>query len=137
MDHRRRFSTFVPGGHDPHSAILEAIEFALDFLPQSSLGERSRIKAAIIVEELVSNVLRHGADGKDISLWLALEDQAGALALMIEDDGKPFDPTNTESFTGPDPLTGGGIGIAIVDAWGEDFSYSRRDERNVLRVTVR
>lgn len=141
MDHRRRFSAFVASGRDPRSTILEALEFARDFLPGSTLDERSRIKVAIIVEELVSNSLRHGAGERDISLWLALDDKGGAVELEIEDDGEPFDPTNAPNggmrFSGPDPTTGGSIGLAIVHAWGEDIRYSRAGGRNLLRMTIR
>ncbi|MHA7819550.1 MAG: ATP-binding protein [Erythrobacter sp.] len=141
MDHRRRFSAFVASGRDPRSTILEALEFSRDFLPSSSLDERSRIKVAIIVEELVSNSLRHGAGERDISLWLSLDDKGGAVKLEIEDDGEPFDPTsgrnNGMRFPGPDPQTGGGIGLAIVHAWGEDIAYTRSGGRNLLRMMIR
>jgi signal transduction histidine kinase len=137
MDHPRRFSAFVASGRDPRSTILEALEFARDFLPGSSLDERSRIKVAIIVEELVSNTLRHGAGDRDISLWLSLDDKGGAVGLEIEDDGEPFDPTSGLRFSGPDPTTGGGIGLAIVRAWGEDITYTRASGRNLLRMTIR
>lgn len=141
MDHPRRFSAFVASGRDPRGAILEALEFARDFLPSSSLDERSRIKVAIIVEELVSNSLRHGAGERDISLWLALEDRDGAVELELEDDGEPFDPTSGPDtamrFSGPDPVTGGGIGLAIVQAWGEDIAYTRSGGRNLLRMAIR
>lgn len=141
MGNPRRFSASVANGRDPQGAILEALEFARDVLPSSSLDERSRIKVAIIVEELVSNSLRHGAGTRDISLWLALDDVGGAIELELEDDGEPFDPTsaprNGMRFNGPDPATGGGIGLAIVRAWGEDIAYTRSGGRNLLRMTIR
>lgn len=141
MDHRRRFSAFVASGRDPRSTILEALEFARDFLPAASLDERSRIKVAIIVEELVSNSLRHGAGERDISLLLSLDDRGGAVELEIEDDGEPFDPTggpkNDMRFSGPDPHSGGGVGLAIVHAWGEGITYSRSGGRNLLRMIIR
>ena len=136
MEHRRRFSAFVASGRDPRSTIVEALEFARDFLPQSSLDERSRIKVAIIVEELVSNALRHGAGERDMALCLTLADRDGAIALEIEDDGEPFDPTSGLHFNGPDPKTGGGIGLAIVRAWGDEITYARSGGHNVLRMVI-
>ena len=137
MDHRRRFSAFVASGRDPRASIIEALEFARDFLPASSLDERSRIKVAIIVEELVSNALRHGAGERDMSLWLSLGDRDGAVELELEDNGEPFDPTSGLNFSGPDPTTGGGIGLAIIRAWGEDITYARSGGRNLLRMMIR
>lgn len=137
MDQRRRFSAHVANGRDPHSAILEALQFARDFLPQSSLDERAQNRAAIIIEELVSNVLRHGGGRGDHSLWLSIEDGNGSLTLEIEDDGIAFDPSAPNVFDGPDPKTGGGIGLAIVRAWASDVTYARNGERNVLKLTIK
>ena len=137
MDRRRRFSAFIASGRDPRSTIIQALQFARDFLPESCLDERSRVKATIIVEELVSNSLHYGAAGNDLSLWLSLEDKGDAIVIELEDDGVEFDPTCATSFDGPDPKTGGGIGLALVRAWGEDLTYSRRSERNHLKLMIR
>lgn len=121
MDQRRRFSAFVASGRDPRSTILQAMQFAREFLPQSCLDERACVKAAIIVEELVSNSLRYGgqSDGQsngqatDLSLWLSLDDKGDRVVLELEDDGAAFDPTNLAGFDGPDPETGGGSGSLL------------------------
>lgn len=137
MERSRRFSAFVASGRDPRSTIREALRFARDFLAQSCLDEQARVKAAIIVEELVSNCLRHGGAERDQSMCLLLQDTGASMVLELEDEGAAFDPTSGISFAGPDPITGGGIGLAIVRAWGEDISYSRNGRRNYLRLTIR
>ena len=137
MDRRRRFSAFVAGGHDPRPTILHALEFCRDFVTGSCLDERARVKAAIIVEELVSNLLRHGGKDKDIALCLQVADHADGVSFEIEDDGAAFDPLADNSAGGIDPVSGGGVGLAIVRAWGEDLHYSRRAERNRLTLMIR
>lgn len=137
MDHRRRFSAFVAKGQDPHSTILQANRFAREFLETRKLDARVQMKLAIIVEELVSNALRHRDTDHDLSLALLLHDEGNAVAVEMDDDGAPFDPSNSANFAGPDPVTGGGIGLAMVRAWGEDIDYARSNERNVLRLNVR
>jgi len=137
MDRRRRYSASVAKGRDPRPTIMEALQFARDYLTQSCLDERAYVKAAIIVEELVSNSLHHGGGDKGLSVSLSLEDVGDAIVLEIEDDGPAFDPTSGTSFAGPDPETGGGTGLAIVRAWGEDITYSYNGSRNVLRLTIR
>ena len=137
MDRQRRFCAFVARGHDPHPTILNALEFARDFLQVSSLNEQGRVKAAIVVEELVSNMLRHGGEGQDIALELSLTETEDGVEVAVEDDGTPFDPVNDTLFRGVDPKTGGGVGLAIVRAWGEEIRYSRNAERNHLMLMIR
>ncbi|MEP3421798.1 MAG: ATP-binding protein [Erythrobacter sp.] len=136
MAHRRRFSAFVASDSDSHSTILEALQFARDFLRESCLDERARVKAAIIVEELVSNCLHHGDPNKDIALWLSLENSGDGVQLHIEDDGGRFDPTQAPEVVGPDPKTGGGVGLAIVAAWASDITYARTNGCNALSMTI-
>lgn len=136
MDDRRRFSAFVAKGQEPRSAILQATEFARQFLAGQSLDARTEVKVAILVEELVANALRHGGKDRDLSLWLMLGEHKGSVQLELEDDGAPFDPTSPATFAGPDPQTGGGIGLAFVHAWGADINYARISERNTLRLAI-
>ena len=136
MDQRRRFSAFVAKGRDPRPAILKANDFTRDFATDAELEKQVRVKLAIIVEELVSNSLRHGGANRDIALWFTLEEFGGGVALEFEDDGDSFDPADAPSFKNPNPNTGGGIGLAIVRAWGEDIAYARLGDHNVLALKV-
>ena len=140
MDQSRRFSAFVASGYDPHPTILEALHFTRDFLSTCTLSERARDKLAMVVEELVSNALRHGkgpvADPGEVSLWLSLDDTGDEVVIEMEDTGASFDPSASDTFSGPDPDSGGGVGLAIIQAWGEDLSYMRMANRNMLRLKV-
>ena len=137
MDRRRRFSAFVASGHDPRPTILHALEFSRDFLTGSCLDERARVKGVVIVEELASNLLRHGGRGKHIALTLLMADKPDGVAVEIEDDGTAFDPLEQTPMTGIDPVSGGGVGLAIVRAWGEELNYTRRADRNRLTLMIR
>ena len=136
MDRRRRFSAFVAAEREPRATILESLAFTREFLEGTGLDETARNRTAIVVEELVSNTLRHGGRDHDINLWMSLEDARHAVRLTIEDDGKGFDPTASSSFAGPDPHSGGSIGLAIVRAWAQDMDYRRIAERNVLNLSI-
>ncbi len=140
MDRSRRFSAFVASGYNPHPTILEALHFTREFLSTCTLSEGARDKLAIVVEELVSNTLRHGKGDPekpiDVAMWLSLDDTGDEVVIEMEDNGTSFDPSATDGFAGPDPETGGGVGLAIIQAWGEDLSYMRMANRNVLRLKV-
>jgi anti-sigma regulatory factor (Ser/Thr protein kinase) len=92
----------------------------------------------VALEEIVSNVVRHGTHERTphVSVRLAIEGRS--FALEIVDDGPPFDP-----FSAPSPDTSmplldrqeGGLGILFVARLTDEHAYVRRRNRN--RVTLR
>lgn len=137
MQHKNRFSAFVASGENPRSAIVAAIDFAREFLKETRLPAKIQDKTAIVVEELVSNVLRHCDPARDVNLTLSLHEAHDAIQLELDDDSVAFDASRALEFTGPDPQHGGSIGLAIVRAWGCDMQYARRADRNFLKLTVK
>jgi len=91
----------------------------------------------LVLDELVSNVIRHGMGSEgDGSIDIRLERVAApALSVEVSDEGAPFDPSEA---TPPDlelPLeqrSGGGMGLALVRELTSDLSYRRVDGRNVI-----
>lgn len=136
MGQWRRFSAFVTKDSNPAPAIAHSLQFARNFLEERNYEPRLKIKLVILVEELVSNCLRHGGKAQDLALLLVLEGNEEAITFEIIDDGPEFDPLAAPPIAGPDPTTGGGIGLAIVNAWGEDGVHSREAGRNSLRLTL-
>ena len=81
----------------------------------------------VVFEELVSNTLRYGfAPGSDQKILTRVSLTPEAIALVIEDDGAPFDPTAQPE---PPPLTSletaqiGGLGIPTVRKFSKRFVY--------------
>ncbi|MEP6908771.1 MAG: ATP-binding protein [Pseudoxanthomonas sp.] len=111
---------------------------------------RHRIDAGVrgdvrlIVEELASNAITHGAvDGQqlgqhELSVNIAIQDDL--LTLDFRDEGAPFDPLSTET---PDleadimdrPI--GGLGLYLIRQIAQETHYRRVDDANLLRVTLR
>ncbi|MEM1052626.1 MAG: ATP-binding protein, partial [Pseudomonadota bacterium] len=60
-----------------------------------------------------------------------------AVRVEIKDDGPPFDPLSAAPITEPDPMTGGGIGLAIVHAWAESPTYMWQSDQNTLALMLR
>ena len=137
MEHRRRFSAFVASGENPRAASGEATEFTRDFMSQAGLSARAKVKTLIVVEELVSNVLRHSDPAQDVNLTLALDTKNDAVRVELDDDSVAFDASLEHAFAGPDPEEGGSVGLAIVRAWGDNFDYVRKDGRNHLKLMVK
>jgi serine/threonine-protein kinase RsbW len=69
---------------------------------------------------------------------LTLRRCAGAAELVIEDDGRDFDPTKVVANTPPENLTEaepGGMGLNLMRHYCADIRYERVRERN--RLTLR
>lgn len=136
MDRKRQFSAFVASGGDPRPSIVGSLEFAREYLVSTNLDERLRVKAMVVIEELVSNCLRYGSVAADISMQFSLEQAGDTLIFELEDNGPPFDPTCDTKIAGPDPKTGGSVGLAIVRAWAADMRYARCGGSNALKVII-
>lgn len=91
-------------------------------------------RLAIIAEELVSNLIDHGAMPAGTRIGLALALEAGAIRMTLTDAAVPFDPRTAEPAA--IPARGGGAGLALVRAWAVIERYDRVDGRNVLVLTV-
>lgn len=72
----------------------------------------------VLFEELVSNTIRHGfAKGSGQSIHVQVERGQGAVTLIFEDDGSPFDPTQAElpeGFSNAETARIGGLGIPLI-----------------------
>ena len=131
------FSAQVSAGDDPAAASLAALAAAEDFAHEARLDARGGARLAVVVEELVSNAIRHGAADGTIAIDLSLTAADGEIALELVDDGVAFDPTAERSFAGPDAENGGGVGLALVKAWANALTYRREANRNVLELRLR
>jgi len=117
-------------------------EFVTAFAAQHGLGKDDQARALIVVEELVTNLVKYGyqgrADAGAAEITLILDE--GRLTIELIDDGRAFDP-----FAAPEPefnqpleaLPLGGLGLHIVRLLTEGADYSRVNGRNITRLTLR
>lgn len=103
------------------------------------LDDDTQAELNIAIEEIVSNVMRHGGTGVDriaIDVTVAPEE----VKIEVEDPGLPFNPLEHEL---PDPAMPleqrrkGGLGILMVVRMMDAVDYERRDGLNRLVITKR
>ncbi len=113
-------------------AIGEAAAAARAFGKAAAIGADPAARLAIIVEELVANLIDHAAlpPGARIDLELAIVD--GAIRLTLEDPATPFDPRTELPPAAPSEMSGAGAGLAMIRAWSHIESYTSVDGRNRL-----
>jgi two-component sensor histidine kinase len=131
-----RFSAQLAPGDDAGPVIVAALQATERFTEAAALSSASDLRLAVIVEELVSNALRHGARGGGLRLELTLCAEADGVKLDLVDDGIAFDPTAERGFSGPHPESGGSVGLALVRAWARDMAYCREPRSNRLSLTI-
>jgi len=119
--------------------IERATNLVMAFGERHGLPARDADALCVVLDELLSNAIRHGLDGAaGHEIRLALGYDANEVTVEIEDDGAAFDPTQV-----PDPVLAttladrkpGGVGIAFVRNLTDSFEYQRVGDRN--RVVLR
>lgn len=119
------------------ATALRTIEAAVEaFAEASDLPPRTTYTLSLIVEELVTNIVKYGYAGPDAGpLTLTIDVADGILVGTLIDAGAPFDPTAAAT---PDVEAAmeerhiGGLGVHLVRTMAEEFSYRRDGERNVV-----
>lgn len=110
------------------------------WLDEWNASERLRYDVDLVLEEIVTNLIKHGCRGrtpKDITLALAVE--GDFVTMRITDRGRRFDPRKV----GPPDLSDriedrqpAGLGIHLVRQVAELVDYRRDGECNVLDLRV-
>jgi serine/threonine-protein kinase RsbW len=119
--------------------VREAGSELLAFAKSSGLPKEAIWRLEVALDEVLSNVVRHGAAAGGIGMIavdLALE--GSRIEVVVTDDATAFNPLEVQA---PDPSLPledrpiGGLGIALVKALMDEVTYERRDGRN--RLTLR
>ena len=117
--------------------LIEAVN---TFLQSKRLSREVVEIVHIALDELVTNVIRWGYDdGQEHEVRVETTVDATEVRVVIEDDGRPFDPTSIPQpniLTAPEHRSEGGLGIHLVRTMVDKFIYKRVGEQNIVEVTV-
>ena len=116
-------------------AVHRMVEAAQSFGERCALEAGHRARLAIIIEELVFNLVDHGQIGEDGVIELALTYDDGVVGIALSDSGVAFDLREAESEDAI-PERGGGAGIDLVRAWAEIVNYEQDGGRNKLLLKM-
>src|SRR5262249_49120911 len=118
------------------SEIERVAEWVDDFGAKCRLSSEVIIALNVSLDEIINNIISYGYDDSghhDIMVRLAFRD--GRVEVVVEDDGKPFNPL---LLAAPD-LTAkerkvGGVGVHFVRNLMDDLEYARDGGINQLRL---
>jgi serine/threonine-protein kinase RsbW/sigma-B regulation protein RsbU (phosphoserine phosphatase) len=122
------------------SELTRVGALARSFLERSGIAEELVYRVDLVLEEVLSNVIRHAyaeAEPREIGLYLGTD--GGHVDLQVVDDGREFDPLTAPEVDVHAPLeerTVGGLGIHLLRTFANDVRYRRRNGRNHLHVRL-
>ncbi|NJD19100.1 MAG: ATP-binding protein [Gemmatimonadetes bacterium] len=120
-------------------SLAELRAFARRASEAAGLEEGRRYALELAVDEIATNVILHGYGAPDPSrrVWISAELEGGALRILLEDDGTPYDPRehrmpSEEELSAPlEDRPIGGLGIMLALGGVDAFDYRTREGRNV------
>ena len=120
------------------SAVSDAVDATRSFCGDHQVTAAVADDVALALEELLMNVVEHAyGDDKGRSILLALAWHDDTLTVVVEDSGRPFDPTaapppDLDAALEDRPI--GGLGIHLARSVVDEMRYERKDGIN--RVTL-
>jgi len=109
-----------------------------DWCHEQSISEDIAFQLDLVLDEMVSNVIRHGIkDSGQHIIQVNLHRDGQQLTLEIEDDGVPFNPFDAPvpDITKPiEERRPGGLGVFLVRQMMDSLDYERRNGKNYLLI---
>jgi serine/threonine-protein kinase RsbW len=121
---------------------LMAFEAELDaFLLSTEVEGSCAFVIRMVVEEVVTNLVRHTPPGEDRDsvCEVGIELDERVVTLTIDDFEPSFDPRSAPELDTSAPLEqrrAGGMGLHLVRTMTESLTYEHLDGRNRLTATV-
>jgi serine/threonine-protein kinase RsbW len=115
------------------AALTEQVEQALE---NRALSPKIVFALQLVVDELVSNIVRHGTgapSGSLVSVRLLLDpERAGVEIESVGDCFNPFERAEPEIDQSVEERPIGGLGIHLTRKVMDECQHTYRDGRNVL-----
>jgi len=114
---------------------------AIEYVEAAGVEAQAVYSTRLTIEEMVTNILKYGFDDTAVhEIHLRLEILPGAVRIILEDDGHPFNPLaapEPDVNQPADQRVPGGLGIHLVRKLVDQIHYERREGRNRLTVQIR
>jgi serine/threonine-protein kinase RsbW len=120
-------ATCFPATHAGFAAGFDWLNQRLD---AQELGAAPRYNVELVFEEIVANIVSHGAvPGQELQVRVTLHSLDAMIVLTFEDNGIPFDPCQRTEVPAPakslEEAQLGGLGLMLVRRAARSLSYER------------
>jgi anti-sigma regulatory factor (Ser/Thr protein kinase) len=112
----------------------EALRALLDTV---NIDPSRRYQVELALDEIVSNIIRHGQPVSAIELTAAIHREEAVLTF--EDDGVAFDPRahrKTRQPVSAEQMPIGGLGLTLVKSFVTRIEYERTPQHNRLTLAI-
>jgi anti-sigma regulatory factor (Ser/Thr protein kinase) len=126
------------------TAKLERLPLLSNFIGNSmfkfGLSEYQQFQVQIAVEEVVTNVIKHGTLEDNDKISVKCQKKDNEIVIVIENPGKPFNPTNVEKLdlnTSSLKPNSGGLRVYFIKKYINKVNYEFEDDKNILTLIKR
>ena len=120
--------------------IGRASHFVADFCQSEALDSSQERVLVLILEELITNTVKHGSPPVDAPIHVTLARKEGEIHIGYRDNGTPFDPNHDAPAPDlSDTLSRrrtGGLGWPLIRHYCSAIDYVREDTCNCLELRV-
>lgn len=124
------------------AGLAQLSERAGQALAEAAVDAKTAYAVQVVIEELVSNIIRHGQGGDagpdgDIQVLMAID--SAAVQLHLADSGPAFDPAAAPEPELDVPLEArqvGGLGLHLVRSMTEHLTYERVNGQNRVNARI-
>ena len=121
-------------------ALSQGVTFVADSATAAGFAPARVAEIELAVGEALSNIAAYAYPGGTGEVAVQCTHEAGPrLGIAIVDSGVPFDPLAVpppDLPTDPAERTSGGLGILLLRSLGDDMTYRRDHDQNILRLVI-
>lgn len=121
--------------------MSQLIEQVSEFLKANLNDTFNVTKIKLIIEELIMNIINYAYPDNSVhEIVLEAEISGGSLNVIIIDDGicfNPFEGIEKKASGTIESIPIGGLGITLIKKFADSYSYQRKDNHNIVRITKR
>ncbi len=124
----------VAGKLDSLSLISQ---FLVNNLQKFGMGDHDMFQTQIAVDEAITNIIEHGELAEQSKIVLKCKKEGDRVLIIIEDRGKPFDPTTLDEpdITAPlDERKTGGLGVYFIKKYMNQVKYDYMGGKNIFTM---
>jgi anti-sigma regulatory factor (Ser/Thr protein kinase) len=130
-------SVSVPGTPAGVSRAAAAFD---EFCRLRQVPQDARWRVQVVLDEILSNIVRHGYRGGEGTIGLTFSHDARTVTVQVVDTAPPFDPSQAPAPDTTSPLDArrpGGLGVRFAESLLDGLSYERRGKENHVRLIWR